>query len=73
VHRVCRDTPSRPISTADGDIAADALGFNRGCSVQQLGKELQGFSDRAWQRWVKLAAARSSACVPEALSIFKES
>ncbi len=50
VHFAYMDTPSMPIATPDGDIAADAPGFNRAGFLQQLGKDLQGFFDQAWQR-----------------------
>jgi len=53
IHRVANawhfafmDTPSMPIATPDGDIAADPPGFDRQAFLQQLGRELTAFFDK---------------------------
>lgn len=45
-HFAFMDTPSMPIPTPDGDIAADPPGFDRAAFLQQLGRELPAFFDR---------------------------
>ncbi len=46
-HFVFMDTPSMPIPTEDGDIAANPPGFDRAAFLQRLGQELPAFFDRA--------------------------
>lgn len=46
-HFAFMDTPSLPIPTPDGDIAADPPGFDRAAFLQQLGREVPAFFDKA--------------------------
>lgn len=46
-HFAFMDTPSMPIQTPDGDIAADPPGFNRAAFLKGLGPELAEFFDQA--------------------------
>lgn len=45
-HFAFMDTPSIPIQTPDGDIAADPPGFDRAAYLKKLGPELADFFDR---------------------------
>lgn len=47
-HFAFMDTPSTPIQTADGDVAADPPGFDRQALLKQLRVELPAFFDRAF-------------------------
>jgi predicted dienelactone hydrolase len=54
IHRVANawhfafmDTPSMPIATPDGDIAADPPGFDRAAFLQRLGREVTAFFDKS--------------------------
>ena len=44
-HFAFMDTPSFPIQTPDGDIAADPPGFDRAAFLKQLGQEISDFFD----------------------------
>lgn len=46
-HFAFMDTPSRPIATDDGDVAADPAGFDRAAYLKQLSIELVAFFDKA--------------------------
>jgi predicted dienelactone hydrolase len=46
-HFAFMDTPSIPIQTPDGDIAADPPGFDRAAFLKTLGPELADFFDKA--------------------------
>jgi len=45
-HFAFSDTPSFPIQTPDGDIAADPPGFDRAAFLKTLGQELADFFDK---------------------------
>ena len=45
-HFAFMDTPSSPIPSEDGDIAANPPGFDRGAFLQRLGRELPAFFDK---------------------------
>lgn len=45
-HFAFMDTPSVPIATPDGDIAADPPGFDRAAFLRRLGREVPAFFDR---------------------------
>lgn len=45
-HFAFMDTPSMPIQTPDGDIAADPPGFDRAAFLKALGPELADFFDK---------------------------
>lgn len=47
-HFVFMDTPSMPLPSPDGDIGANAPGFDRAAFLLQLGRTLSVFFDRAW-------------------------
>ncbi len=47
-HFVFMDTPSMPLPSPDGDIGANAPGFDRAAFLAQLGPTLSAFFDRAW-------------------------
>jgi predicted dienelactone hydrolase len=47
-HFAFMDTPSSPIPSEDGDIAANPPGFDRRAFLQQLGRELPAFFDKAF-------------------------
>jgi predicted dienelactone hydrolase len=47
LHFVFMDTPAMPIMTADGDVRTDLPGFDRPALLQQLGREIPAFFDRA--------------------------
>lgn len=42
------DTPTMPIPSPDGDLAADPPGFDRAAYLQSLGQELLRFFDASW-------------------------
>jgi predicted dienelactone hydrolase len=46
-HFAFMDTPSMPIATPDGDIAADPPGFDRKAFLQRLGREVTVFFDKS--------------------------
>jgi predicted dienelactone hydrolase len=46
-HFAFMDTPSMPIPTPDGDIAADPPGFDRAAFLRRLGNEVPAFFDKA--------------------------
>ncbi|HEX6722627.1 MAG TPA: dienelactone hydrolase, partial [Burkholderiaceae bacterium] len=46
-HFAFMDTPTRPIPTEDGDIGADAPGFDRPAFLSRLRSELIAFFDKA--------------------------
>ena len=46
-HFAFMDTPSIPIQTPDGDIAADPPGFDRAAFLKALGPEIAAFFDKA--------------------------
>ncbi|KPV34561.1 dienelactone hydrolase [Variovorax paradoxus] len=46
-HFAFMDTPSMPIQTPDGDIAADPPGFDRQALLARLGREVPAFFDEA--------------------------
>jgi predicted dienelactone hydrolase len=46
-HFAFMDTPLMPLPTADGDIGANPPGFDRADFLNQLGRELTAFFDRA--------------------------
>ena len=46
-HFAFTDTPSYPIPTPDGDMAADPTGFDRAAFLKTLGSELADFFDKA--------------------------
>ena len=48
-HFAFMDTPSTPLASADGDVGADAPGFDRAAFLEQLGRALPAFFDQAWQ------------------------
>ncbi len=48
-HFVFMDTPSMPLPTPDGDIAADPPGFDRPAFLAALGRRLAVFFDQAWR------------------------
>lgn len=48
-HFVFMDTPSMPLPTPDGDIAADPPGFDRPAFLATLGRSLVVFFDQAWR------------------------
>ena len=48
-HFAFMDTPSMPISTADGDIRADPPGFDRAAFLRQLSRDLPAFFDQAFR------------------------
>jgi predicted dienelactone hydrolase len=48
-HFAFMDTPSIPIQTPDGDIAADPPGFDRAAFLERLGPEIADFFDKALQ------------------------
>jgi predicted dienelactone hydrolase len=48
-HFAFMDTPTTPLQTLDGDIAADPPGFDRAAFLARLGGELNTFFDQAWQ------------------------
>lgn len=43
------DTPTQPIASPDGDIAADAPGFDRAALLQQLAGEVTAYFDKAFR------------------------
>ena len=45
-HFAFTDTPSYPIQTPDGDMAADPPGFDRAAFLKSLGPEVAGFFDK---------------------------
>lgn len=45
-HFAFMDTPSMPIPTPDGDIAADPPGFDRAAFLRRLGREVPAFFDK---------------------------
>ena len=47
-HFVFTDTPSMPLPSPDGDIGANAPGFDRAAFLSKLGRTLSVFFDRAW-------------------------
>lgn len=48
-HFAFMDTPSAPIASEDGDIAANPPGFDRSALLQRLGRELPAFFDKNFQ------------------------
>ena len=48
-HFAFMDTPSMPISTADGDIRADPPGFDRAAFLRQLSRDVPAFFDQAFR------------------------
>lgn len=48
-HFVFMDTPSMPLPSPDGDVGANAPGFDRAAFLEQLGRSLPTFFDQAWQ------------------------
>jgi predicted dienelactone hydrolase len=48
-HFAFMDTPSMPIQTLDGDIAANPPGFDRAAFLKKLGPEIADFFDRTLQ------------------------
>ena len=48
-HFAFMDTPTMPITTPDGDIAADPPGFDRKTFLATLGRDLAAFFDRTLQ------------------------
>ena len=48
-HFAFMDKPGMAIATEDGDLAADPPGFNRAAFLEQLGKDLPVFFDKAFQ------------------------
>lgn len=48
-HFAFMDTPSTPLPSPDGDIGADAPGFDRPAFLAQLGASLLAFFDQAWR------------------------
>lgn len=48
-HFAFMDMPSQAIPTEDGDIRADAPGFDRAALLQRLGREIPAFFDKAWR------------------------
>ena len=48
LHFAFMDKPAMPLPTPDGDIGADAPGFDRAAFLAQLGPDLARFFDRAW-------------------------
>lgn len=48
-HFAFMDTPTQPIASPDGDIAADAPGFDRAAFLQQLAGEVTAFFDEAFR------------------------
>ena len=45
-HFAFMDTPSMPIPSADGDVAADPPGFDRAAFLKQLGADITAFFDK---------------------------
>jgi predicted dienelactone hydrolase len=45
-HFAFMDSPSAPIASEDGDIAANPPGFDRSALLQRLGQELPAFFDK---------------------------
>ena len=48
-HFAFMDTPTMPISTADGDIGADPPGFDRAAFLKQLSRDVPAFFDKAFR------------------------
>ena len=48
-HYTFMGTPSMPIPSPDGDVGADAAGFERAPFLKQLAAELNQFFDRTLQ------------------------
>jgi predicted dienelactone hydrolase len=48
-HFAFMDTPTQPIPTPDGDIAANPPGFDRTAFLAKLGSDLAAFFDRTFQ------------------------
>jgi predicted dienelactone hydrolase len=47
-HFAFMDTPSMPLMSPDGDVGANAPGFDRSAFLENLGRELPAFFDRVW-------------------------
>jgi hypothetical protein len=47
-HFAFMDTPTMPIPSEDGDVAANPPGFDRGAYLDQLQGELPAFFDKAF-------------------------
>jgi len=44
-HYAFMNTPTMPIPSPDGDVAADPPGFDRGAFLEQLGRDLSDYFD----------------------------